>query len=266
MQLEYLQEFKQLCIGYAINFSRAAEHLHMTQPALSNHVRALETELGVELIQRGKGRPSCLTPAGVAFLDRIDELLCLLEDIRRDCAEAQGRAEHTLRVRLPIFVDEITESLVSLVRSFEQQNDGAITAVLVEGDDTTSAIDCLLEGSIDCCLCSLIDNAPVIPFADRLDYIPFPNGREEVLVWVDTAGPLGLQNPVPRDRFSNITIPLVSRPTSSMSQDWVHDICDQLDNQPPSPPATASRSTRFCSTSSRPPTSSFCPPTTATSP
>ena len=132
MQLEYLREFKQLCIGCAINFSRAAEQLHMIQPALSNHVRALETELGIELIQRGKGRPSCLTPAGVVFLD----------------------------------------------------------------------------------------------------YAPFPQGREEVLAWVDTSGPLAAENPVRRDPFENITIPLVSRPTAQMSQEWVHGICEQLDHQP----------------------------------
>ena len=231
MQLEYLREFKQLCIGCAINFSRAAEQLHMTQPALSNHVRAPETELGIELIQRGKGRPSCLTPAGVVFLDRIDELLELLQDVRRDCEEAQGRADHALRIRLPLFVDEITESLVRIARAFEQQAEAGTTVVLTEGDDATSAIDCLLEGSIDCCLCSLIDGAPV-PFSDQLDYAPFPQGREEVMAWVDTSGPLAAENPVPRDRFENITIPLVSRPTSQMSREWIHGICEQLDHQP----------------------------------
>lgn len=232
MQLEYLQEFKQLCIGCAINFSRAAECLHITQPALSNHIRVLENELGVELIQRGKGRPSCLTPAGVVLLDRIDELLAVLEDVRRDCKEAQSRAERALRIRLPLFVDEITESLVSIAHAFEQHSSEPTTVVLVEGDDATSAIDCLLAGSIDCCLCSLLDGGATPPLADQLEYVPFPQGREEVMVWVDTAGPLATENPVRRDRFANITIPLVSRPTSEMSQAWVHDICNQLDEQP----------------------------------
>ena len=103
--------------------------------------------------------------------------------------------------------------------------------MLTEGDDATSAIDCLLEGSIDCCLCSLIDGAPV-PFSDQLDYAPFPQGREEVMAWVDTSGPLAAENPVPRDRLENITIPLVSRPTSQMSREWIHGICEQLDHQP----------------------------------
>ena len=50
----------------------------------------------------------------------LDELLELLQDVRRDCEEAQGRADHALRIRLPLFVDEITESLVRIARAFEQ--------------------------------------------------------------------------------------------------------------------------------------------------
>jgi len=51
------------------SFSRAAEALFLTQPTVSEHVRALEDELGVQLLDRlGRWRPSRL-PAGRLLLD-----------------------------------------------------------------------------------------------------------------------------------------------------------------------------------------------------
>lgn len=50
------------------NISKAAEELYLTQASLSAHLKALETELGIPLIIRGKGRRSLsLTPQGQTF-------------------------------------------------------------------------------------------------------------------------------------------------------------------------------------------------------
>jgi hypothetical protein len=44
-------------------FHKAAERLHVSQPAISRRVRALEASLGAELFTRGRARPE-LSPAG----------------------------------------------------------------------------------------------------------------------------------------------------------------------------------------------------------
>ena len=51
------------------SFSRAANQLHLTQPALSRQVKSLEEEIGVALIVRGQNTIS-LTSAGEAFYER----------------------------------------------------------------------------------------------------------------------------------------------------------------------------------------------------
>ena len=50
------------------NVTRAAEALHLTQPAVTGHIRTMEQELGVALFQRTANRIE-LTKAGVAALD-----------------------------------------------------------------------------------------------------------------------------------------------------------------------------------------------------
>ena len=56
------------------SFSRAAEALFLTQPTVSEHVRALEDELGVQLFERTP-RGVRLLPAGATLLPRARAIL-----------------------------------------------------------------------------------------------------------------------------------------------------------------------------------------------
>lgn len=76
MELRHLRYF--VAAAEALHFSRAAARLHVTQPALSRQIRALEEELGVTLLRR-HGMATALTPAGVAFLPRAHEVLATAE-------------------------------------------------------------------------------------------------------------------------------------------------------------------------------------------
>ena len=66
MELRQLSFF--LGVADELNFCRAAEHMYIAQPALSQHIRRLERELGVALFVR-HARGVRLTPAGQAFYD-----------------------------------------------------------------------------------------------------------------------------------------------------------------------------------------------------
>jgi DNA-binding transcriptional LysR family regulator len=76
------------------SFSRAAERLHLSQPALSEAVRKLEAELGVQLLERSS-RHVALTAAGDTLLEAGGDVLArldaALERTRRAAAGQAGR-------------------------------------------------------------------------------------------------------------------------------------------------------------------------------
>jgi LysR family transcriptional activator of glutamate synthase operon len=83
-------ELRQLVYFDAVvrhgGFSRAAEHLHIAQPAISAQVRRLEDELGVRLLARTTRRVG-LTEAGELFLARTRRVLTELETARDEASD-----------------------------------------------------------------------------------------------------------------------------------------------------------------------------------
>jgi LysR family transcriptional regulator, nitrogen assimilation regulatory protein len=71
------------------SLSKAADSLHIAQPALSRQIKLLEQEVRVELFVRN-GRGMDLTPAGKLLLDRTEGVLRLLEQVRDDLQSFSG--------------------------------------------------------------------------------------------------------------------------------------------------------------------------------
>lgn len=72
------------------SFSRAAEALFLTQPTVSEHVRGLEEDLGVQLLDR-LGRGAVPTPAGEVLLTYARRVLVLMREARQAIDQFQGR-------------------------------------------------------------------------------------------------------------------------------------------------------------------------------
>src|SRR5665213_2202449 len=84
-------------VARRLSFSDAARELHLSQPAVSQHLAALEAELGAKLLERTTRRVR-LTPAGAALLTRADALLRDHSEARRAVAAADGRIAGDLSV------------------------------------------------------------------------------------------------------------------------------------------------------------------------
>jgi DNA-binding transcriptional LysR family regulator len=79
------------------SFSRAAEALSLTQPTVSEHIRALEEDVGVQLLDR-LGRGATPTPAGELLLTYARRVLVLMREARQAIDRFQGRMSGELVV------------------------------------------------------------------------------------------------------------------------------------------------------------------------
>ncbi len=76
MDLTQLRSFAAVARHH--HFTRAAEELHLGQPAVSQHIRRLEDELGVALLAR-TSRSVQVTEAGELLLARVERALAELD-------------------------------------------------------------------------------------------------------------------------------------------------------------------------------------------
>ena len=81
MDLRILRYF--LAVADEGNITRAAERLHVSQPALSTQLAALEDELGHQLLDRS-ARGISITEKGIALRQRADDLVDLAERVEAE--------------------------------------------------------------------------------------------------------------------------------------------------------------------------------------
>lgn len=94
-----------VAVARECSFSRAAATLHLSQPAVSQQVAALEAELGAPLVERGR-RGTGLTDAGRALLPRAQRLLQDLRELRNAVTAADGEVAGQLVVAASLTMGE----------------------------------------------------------------------------------------------------------------------------------------------------------------
>ena len=119
VELRHLRYF--IAVAEELNFSRAAERMHMAQPPLSAAIRQLERDLGVDLFVRTT-REVKLTDAGRAFLDGARRTLA---DAERAAEDAKRAAAGDLgRLRLAYSWSTRFETLPALGKAFRASHPG----------------------------------------------------------------------------------------------------------------------------------------------
>ena len=143
MELRHLRYF--LAVAEELNFTRAAERLGISQPPLTQQVKALEAELGVTLLDRSAYRIE-LTDAGRMF---AAEAARILGDARSAMQAARRAATGvTGRVRVGFTESASFNSLVtSTLRTF--RSGFPAVEVSLEEHPSTDLIAALREGRID---------------------------------------------------------------------------------------------------------------------
>jgi DNA-binding transcriptional LysR family regulator len=111
MELRHLRYF--VAVAEELHFRRAAERLHVAQPAVSEQVRKLEQELGVRLFDRTQ-RSVSLTNAGAALLEEARHVLRHAEVATQAARSAGDRA--TMRLRIGYLADSLPGSVPRALR------------------------------------------------------------------------------------------------------------------------------------------------------
>ena len=108
-----------------LNFSRAAERVHLTQPALSSQIRSLEARLGFALCHRTTRRVA-LTDRGSALLPAARRLIEEGRRLDALAAELRGAPRRKLTLGAAFYTIDIPERVRLLEGFFERHADVAL--------------------------------------------------------------------------------------------------------------------------------------------
>jgi LysR family nitrogen assimilation transcriptional regulator len=138
-QLQYFVEVSEL-----ESVTKAADRLHIAQPALSRHMRTLERDLGVRLFER-EGRGIVLTNAGVVFRDRVRMLLRELDRAQLEVKALSRSPGGRIDFGMPFSISQaLTRALVKRM----QQELPEVAIRIIDGW-TGFIIEWLLRGRLD---------------------------------------------------------------------------------------------------------------------
>jgi DNA-binding transcriptional LysR family regulator len=142
MELRQIRSF--LSISETLHFGRTAELIHLSQPALSLQIRALEEEVGVRLFERNR-RKTTLTAAGLAFRDDAAAAVSQLDQaIRRARLAGEGKLG---LLRIGFISTAGNEIVPNLVRRFRDSNPDIVFSL--RNILTMDQIQMLVAGSLD---------------------------------------------------------------------------------------------------------------------
>jgi DNA-binding transcriptional LysR family regulator len=220
MKIDHLREF--IALSKQLSFRLTAKELHMTQPALSNHIHILEKEAGSCLVERQTNGGSRLTLAGQRFLEMAvqivalhDQTLVSLKDLRR---EISG----TVAVRTPRF--EYSFPLLDYANEFSEQHPDI--EIIMKPWEDVDGVDDVVSGAVDCAYVgfSFTEQAE---FVQGVTTLLVSYTTAEVTLWLDRNHPLAQQETVTVSDLDNLTILVPSNHKNTSWKHCVNSIADE---------------------------------------
>ena len=93
------------------HITKAAENLHIAQPALTQAIHQLEKDLGVPLFAKN-GRNIVLTTYGIHLKKRLEELLPQFETLPDEIKQMKGEVNRTIKLNILAASNFVIESIV----------------------------------------------------------------------------------------------------------------------------------------------------------
>lgn len=160
--LRQLRVFEQVArLG---SISAAAGVCHLTQPAVSMQLKALEEECGLPLTEL-VGRQLRLTDAGVTLATHAKRVQAQLDELEQELAALRGREHGKLRVGI---VSTAKYFASHLLAAFTERHPGAV--LLLEIENRARIVQLLTDNEIDLAIMGVPPqflDAVALPFADH---------------------------------------------------------------------------------------------------
>jgi DNA-binding transcriptional LysR family regulator len=163
LPLNQLRTF--LTVARRLSFTRAAEELHLTQPAVSAHVRKLERAIGGPLFEQ-IGRRVSLTAVGQVMFRYAEQVLALEDELRVAIADVQGTCQGALAIGTSTTIG--ISVLPELLRRYRQAN--PLVRLQARIGNFGEVVHGLLDGHLDVGLMS--NEADTDRLDERLESTP----------------------------------------------------------------------------------------------
>ncbi|MBV8215444.1 MAG: LysR family transcriptional regulator [Verrucomicrobia bacterium] len=213
MELRHIRSF--LSLAKTLNFSRTAEIVHLSQPALTLQIQALEEEMGVKLFERDR-RKTALTAAGAAFQREASAGLAQLEQgIQNARLAAHGKLGV---IRLGFVSTAGTYLIPNLINQYRTLN--PLVEFSLRNILTADQGPMLEEGSIDLGFLRM-------PFATGPNLDVAPIHREDFVLVVPSSHALARKSGVRLRETANETYVLYDRPHAPGFHDFVLGILNR---------------------------------------
>jgi DNA-binding transcriptional LysR family regulator len=210
MELRQLRYFVSL--AEELHFGKAAAREHIVQSALSQQIRRLEREIGVQLVERDTHHVR-LTPAGSAMLGEVESVL---RAVRRAVRTAQAAGTDTEIVRVSV-LDASLDSMPIVLKHVSDSHPGLVVD-RVEAR-VVSQFRMLTQGSLDVGFGN-VTTAPV-GIASELLRI------DRLGVFLSDSNPMAAEDGIPLSVLADIPVVVADNVRGPEFNDFFVDFCER---------------------------------------
>lgn len=215
MELRHLRSFRKAAEEQS--FTRAAGELSLTQAAVSQHIAALEKELGVILFER-TGRAVKLTEAGQRLYEYAQQILQLIEEALQTVGSKSATVSGTLKIAASTVPAETV--LSELLQAFLKRYPDVKESVTVS--DSRQAAEAVRKGAADF---GLVGSLP-----EDAGLAAQPLCEDELIFVVPPGHPLAEKKRISLSRLQQE--PLIVREVGSGSRSCVERALEQAQVSP----------------------------------
>ena len=179
MEIRQLEYFLTIC--EAGSFTRAAERLYVSQPAVTNAIRSLEEELGIQLFDRSQ-KLATLTAEGRIFAGHVEKIMHGITRTVEEIHSLRNLTSGVLSIGLTPLGGQ--RAVVELLKAYRHAYPDI--QMLLHEDDSQNLQQALIEEKIDLAIFAAVQEKSSLSYTDL--------GEEELVVCCSRQHPLHRRN------------------------------------------------------------------------